>query len=407
MAQSEYDIVVIGAGAAGIAAGQRLAASGRSFVILEARARLGGRCWSLPHQGYGLDLGAGWLHAASRNLWRAQAEQMGFEIDRSPAPWERRGTAPPQADQDDLRTAQIAFRARLDGAETKPDRAAADYLQPGLPGNARINAQSAFLNGAPLDQISTHDYLRYDGAGGNLRLTAGYGALLESIGAQLPVSRETIALSVDHSGARLKVETNKGALAADAVIVTVPTASIADGALRFIPDLPEQRAAADGLKLGVVDKAFIGFDDGDLPPGSGRAIASRSFGVSFDLRPMGRPVVEMFAAGPPAEALEREGEAAMAAYAIDEIVAAFGSGVRAKLHPLAASLWGRDTFARGSYSYAAPSQAGARDFLATPALERILFAGEAVAGDFYGTAHGAGETGIAAAEHALRTLKAR
>jgi monoamine oxidase len=95
----------------------------------------------------------------------------------------------------------------------------------------------------------------------------------------------------------------------------------------------------------------------------------------------------------------------MFAFALDEIAAQAGSAIRAKLRPLATSLWGQDPFARGSYSYAVPGQAGARDFLAAPNLERIFFAGEAVAGDYFGTAHGAGATGVAAAEHALATLR--
>ena len=65
----DFDIVVIGAGAAGLAAGKRLAASGLSFTILEARERIGGRAQMRVASGFPLDLGCGWLHSADRNPW--------------------------------------------------------------------------------------------------------------------------------------------------------------------------------------------------------------------------------------------------------------------------------------------------------------------------------------------------
>jgi monoamine oxidase len=77
------DIVVVGAGAAGIAAARRLATSGLSAMVLEATARIGGRAWTCDVAGLHLDLGCGWLHSADRNPWTRIAEAVGFASELS------------------------------------------------------------------------------------------------------------------------------------------------------------------------------------------------------------------------------------------------------------------------------------------------------------------------------------
>jgi monoamine oxidase len=75
--------------------------------------------------------------------------------------------------------------------------------------------------------------------------------------------------------------------------------------------------------------------------------------------------------------------------------------------PIGEHRWGIDPFARGSYSYALPGHADDRARLAAPVEDRIFFAGEACSRDSYSTAHGAYETGVAAAENALKALAKR
>jgi monoamine oxidase len=127
--------------------------------------------------------------------------------------------------------------------------------------------------------------------------------------------------------------------------------------------------------------------------------------MSYQLRPSGRPRIQCFFGGRFAEALEHEGFAAMAAHATDELVELLGADVRRRLKPLAASFWRRDEFARGSYSYALPGHADDRARLAEPVDDRLFFAGEACSLNFFSTAHGAYETGTAAADAALRSLR--
>jgi monoamine oxidase len=94
----------------------------------------------------------------------------------------------------------------------------------------------------------------------------------------------------------------------------------------------------------------------------------------------------------------------MAAFATDELAHLLGGEVRRQLRPLVASFWRGDEFARGSYSYAKPGHADDRAVLAAPVDDRIFFAGEACSPHYFSTVHGAYETGIAAAEAALKSL---
>jgi monoamine oxidase len=128
---------------------------------------------------------------------------------------------------------------------------------------------------------------------------------------------------------------------------------------------------------------------------------------SYHLRPFGAPVIEGYFGGAFARALEGEGDGAFAAFAIDEIVAQLGSDMRRRLQPMAETGWGRDPFARGSYSHAEVGQADQRAVLATPVDGRLFFAGEAASLRDFSTAHGAYRTGVAAAEAALEAWSRR
>ena len=404
--RDQCDIVIIGAGAAGVAAGRALARAGADFAILEARDRIGGRTWTLQYQGFGLDLGGGWLHAAQFNCWRKAADAEGIALDRTPPPWERRNQRPPPPGQAETGPSIGRFYQRIEAAETEPDRPAADFLDPGDPANPMINAMCAALNGVTLDKVSAHDFIRYDSAGGNLRAPRGYGALIARLARGLPIELNTQAHLIDHTRAHIRVETNRGAVNAKAVIVAAPTPILAQEALRFAPALPKIVEAAAGLPLGVVDKAFIAIADEAIPIDAPPLYGRRPGRPGYDLRPLGMPVIEAFIAGPVAAALERESDEAVAATLIDDLVDQLGSDIRGKLSLITRSNWARDPLAGGAHSYARPGWAEARATLAAPATERIFIAGEAAAPAYFGTAHGAAETGLIAAERALLAIKA-
>jgi monoamine oxidase len=211
--------------------------------------------------------------------------------------------------------------------------------------------------------------------------------------------------AIDHSGKTLKIETARGSLSARAAIITIPTTLLAKESIRFTPALPDKLHAAHGLPLGLADKVYFLLEQSEEFPLEARFFGDKykTASGSYHFRPMGRPLVEGYFGGRLARQLEEAGEGAHAAFALDELAAHFGEGVRRRLQPLAGTRWASDPWAQGSYSYALPGHAGDRFELSRPVNGRIFFAGEACSPENFSTAHGAYETGIAAAAQALKS----
>jgi len=292
----------------------------------------------------------------------------------------------------------MRFFDRMGAAESEPDQPAAQLLEPGNRWNPLLHAISTYMNGVELDGLSVHDFGYYHDSGVNWRVREGYGTLITRLAAGLDIAFGCPATVIDHTDKTVCVETPRGTLRAQAVIITVPTGVIAAGVPRFNPALPDKIEAAARLPLGLADKLFLRLDEAkEFPPDShlyGRTDRTRI--GSYHLRPFGRPLIEVYFGGALARDLEAEGLAGFAAFAADELAGLLGNGIRTRLHPITVSAWAHDPNARGSYSHALPGQAGARRSLAAPA-GRLYFAGEACSPDVFSTAHGAWRSGAAAA----------
>jgi monoamine oxidase len=407
---ADFDVVVVGAGAAGIAATKRLIEANLSAVMVEARDRLGGRSHTVASAaGVPLDLGCEWLHSADRNPWTPIARRLGFAIDEKLPDWGSRVAWMKGAAIDaEWQKVRDAFYERLDRAAEEPgDRAAATLLEPGNHWNALLGAISTWANGAELAQVSVKDYGRYDPTDINWRVLAGYGVLIARYGEGMPVKLETVVTRIDWGAQPLVVATSRGDLRARAVIVTVPTNLLAAEKLVFNPALPDKIAAAAGLPMHVVNKFFLRIDGGldELVPDSNLVGKVDSvFTGAYQVKPHGWPVILAYIGGDCAAELERKGQAATADFTLGELSGLFGNDIKRRLTPLIGSAWGVEEFSRGAYSMALPGHADDRDVLAAPVAERLFFAGEACSSRDFGTAHAAYNTGAAAAEAAIATL---
>ena len=157
---NDFDIVIVGGGAAGVGAARRLAGSGRSVLLLEAGAHLGGRAltWHLGQMH--LDLGCGWLHSADRNAWVNAARHACIPIDDRKPAWgvqfQDLGFTPPEQAE-----AHDAFSRWMHRMHLSPPASdcAADALEAGGPWNGHIRAVAGFISGARRESRSIAYYL--------------------------------------------------------------------------------------------------------------------------------------------------------------------------------------------------------------------------------------------------------
>ena len=408
---TDFDVVIIGGGAAGIGAARALAASGRSTLLLEASARLGGRAWTAEIAGLRLDLGCGWLHSGDRNSWTRVAEEAGAAVDRRRPAWgvQYRNLSFSPDEQRAAHAAFAAWRERLSLAPPASD-CAADALPSSGEWNSYLQAISGFVSGAPLERISVADYLAYDEAstGSNWRAPQGYGDLIV---ASLPfrtvlrLSTPVEAIELEPRGLALK--TRFGDVHARTAILTVSTDVLASGAIELPSALDAWREAAGSLPLGRNEKLFL-----EVVGQSPFAPETQVLGnprdprtAAYYIRPFGRMAIECFFGGEGAQMIEESGPAAGFEYATDQLAALFGAEARRNLRPLVASCWSRTTGIGGAYSYALPGGVAARRRLAAPFEDRLFFAGEATNAQDFSTAHGAHDSGVRAAQGALAALQ--
>jgi len=408
MSNSDVETVVIGGGAAGIAAGRRLHQAGVKCLIVEARPRLGGRAWSVTGpSGFALDLGCGWLHSADRNPWVKIAQEQGRTVDKTPPPWRRRSLPLgfPENGQREFLAAQQEFSARVsERARKEPDVPVAALLPRDGRWNNLITAVGTYISGAELDRISARDFDNFDDTDVNWRVVEGYGATIAAAGANLAVVLDCPVRWIDHSGERLKIETAKGPISANQAIVTLPSTILAEADKFFAPHLPEKTEAARNLPLGLADKLFLSLERAEEFEKDSRVFGAtdRIATATYHFRPFGRPQIEVYFGGHLATDLEAGGERAFFDFALSELTGLFGNAFAGRVKPIQIHPWGSDPFARGSYSYAVPGMAACREKLASPVDGRLFFAGEACSRSEFSTAHGAFITGVAAADQAIR-----
>lgn len=413
---ADFDVVVIGAGAAGVGAGRALAAAGCHFVILEARDRIGGRAWTVDSgHGFAVDLGCEWLHAAPRNPLVPLARALGIAVDEYDKVW---------ADEWNLRTLGEAAYAEFRGAADSlfeeaealaaaggPDAALGDLLAPDHRWRPAIEAVCGWITGGRLDQVSAVDFGRAEDPQINWRLPGGYGALIQALAEGLPVRVSAPVARIDWRGRDVVVEGPAGSLTARRVIVTLPTNVIASGAVAFAPALPsEKREAAADLPLGADFKVFLKVEGEPFGPPRDVQLPTRYDRADcgfLHVHPFGRPLVAGYFGGDIARELEAAGLAAAADFVEAELAFNFGDAVRGHFTAIAASGWMADPLAGGAYSYARPGATRARATLAAPLDGRLFFAGEATSPHDFATAHGAYQSGVAAAEAALAALAPR
>ncbi|WP_410825904.1 flavin monoamine oxidase family protein [Methylobacterium sp. sgz302003] len=402
------DVVVVGAGAAGIAAARRLLARGLAVAVVEARDRVGGRTVTTLLRGHPVDLGAHWLHAGPINplvrLGLARGEPLRRAAQESHLMVGRRRGRP---DEEAAygRAFAVADRAMTGKAGSGPDRPAAAALPPGLgPWGRRVALVHGLVSGRPLTEVSLHDFPSME-YGDNYFIAGGYGAFLARLAQGLPIALSAPVRSIAWAEAGVAVEAEGlGRLRARAALVTVPVMVLQDEtAIRFSPALPAAtRAAIDGFTRGLYEHVVLhwpsapfrgrdrlaGLTGGGLqPPG----LLTRVDDTPFHFFELDAPLsARLDAAGAGPDGARRLARAILAEHV--------GTGRLADLAVPAVSEWRHDPWSRGSWAVVPPGHAPARDALKASVADRIWFAGEALSRLQWGTAGGAYDEGERAAD---------
>lgn len=409
----DADVVIIGAGAAGIGAARALAAAGKRYVLIEARERAGGRLWTNTDLGQPFDGGAAYIHFAEKNPWSGIATELGVDPKGGYRLWSgsiayRNGAALTAEEAANRWAGMRKVADAYDDVEDRYDVSLAQALRDlsqDVRDLGRIQAQMAA--GEDPEYVSAADWNRLE-SGGNRLVPGGYGTLAAKAAEPLGVRFGVRATEVNWSGQLVAVTTDKGVIRARKAIVTVPVGVLKAGHIKFTPSLPaEQRQALDGMRMGALSKIALRFRDerfGFTPHQFLAEVGEPSRAMTFEAWPQETDLVVATFGGSYARSLAREGEAAAVDHALERFVKIAGSGARKAFDGGKLVGWSEDRFALGSYAVILPGRLRARDALARPIGDKVWIAGEATAGVYAMTAGGAYIAGRDAAKAIAQKL---
>ena len=414
-APQRYDVIIVGAGMAGLTAGKTLKHAGRSFVILEATDRIGGRghtdstTFSAP-----VDLGGAWIHNITTNPLTPIIVGSGYttqetDVDAADHLFFEDHFASPR-ERERFERITEAFETSLEEADPDVDDAVSNHLPQEEPGEGPAPGEPTFeelralveLNAGPLESaVELEESSSIDAgaflAGEDVLIQQGYGTFVEEYGREVlpevrlssPVTRIT-----RESGGGVTVETKQGErFAGRMALVTVSTGVLASGKIRFEPELPaDKMAAIRGLPMGLLNKVILEFSTHDVFPRQEGALIEDAWllyggdldhtddDLAFVLRPMGTPIAIGFFGGDRAWQLEKlpdHGEKRMVELALTAMSDMCDCDAGRALVKSRTTAWGANEWTLGAYSAALPGQAKMRQKLAEPLEHRLYFAGEA------------------------------
>jgi monoamine oxidase len=404
---SDVDLIIIGAGAAGLAAARAATENGLPYLLLEGSHRIGGRAYTEEMApGIPFDLGCHWMHSASLNPFVPIADRLSFHY-RKNGEWHpnaftngRWATAAENARISALGDANHAAMEKL--AARGEDASVADLADHESYGAAFQSYWFTLYTSRDMDQVSAADVLAYEDTHENWPVREGYGALVAHWAADIPVSLNAAATHIRWSNQGVAVETPKGTVRGRKVLITISTNMLAAGRITFDPPLPDWKIeAAAALPLGVHNRIGIKLAHNpfgpDTPVSATIELQNDEPPMAMQLRPFDMDYVVGVTGGRFGQWLEDAGIDASVDHLTERLVAAFGSNIRKALTSRSiVTAWSGDPWTLGSYSGALPGNAHQRRELARPVDDILFFAGEATSPNFFSTCHGAYLSGIAA-----------
>lgn len=415
-------ILIIGAGLAGLAAAQSLNTMGYGVLVLEARDRLGGRTWTSRYwDDAPVDLGASWIHGMDGNPLTEIAETIETPLvetsyDNAIA-YGVTGQPLTSADEkiiEDWTEKLMAAIAEAQDADT--DQSLQTLLETTFdldqqPLKTRqlidliLNSTIEQEYAGSLDELSTYWFDDDRGYGGEDAIfIEGYQAIVNYLAQDIPVELNQIVQAIDWSDDLPKVITNQGEYTAENVIITVPLGVLKSDQIEFIPELPSsKRQAIQSLGMGVLNKCYLRFPSifwSETVNWIEHVAPERGLWTEwFNLAQVtGLPILLGFNAATQGKAIEQWTDQAIIESAMTTLKRIFGNNIPSPID-YQITRWSSDPFAQGSYSFnALGSHPEMRDRLAESLKDQLFFAGEATERHDFATAHGAYLSGLRVAQ---------
>ncbi|WP_199245119.1 FAD-dependent oxidoreductase [[Phormidium] sp. ETS-05] len=427
---TDKNILIIGAGIAGIAAARKLTKNGFNVKILEGRNRIGGRINTNRSLGLAVDLGAAWIHGSTDNPITTIATEFKLNINQTDYEniqvYNSEGKSLSESALDD---AYDLYDTIIEEVENLADRLDADIslgegwrrairqqkISPKLEKILKwyMSFELELDNGTDLDNLSlwyVDDDEAFDGE--DYIFPNGYDQIIEGLakGLEIELSQKVTEVIWSDSGVEVKTATGNQ-YTADAALLTLPLGVLKSNQVKFSPNLPlGKRHAIENLSMGVYNKVVLKFPEIFWPAQRDFlgyvSDKQPDFGLFLNLsRHGGEPVLVALTAGSFAKSLESLSDEELQAKVMEVLRRLYGTNIPEPIQMLRTS-WSQDPFSFGSYSYI---PVGAtmedRETLAAPVGKRLFFAGEATSTQYPATVHGALLSGLRGAKEIKRRFK--
>ena len=412
------EVVIVGAGAAGLSAGRTLRDKGVSFVIVEAAGRVGGRAYTESETlGQPVDHGCSWISGSSKNPFTQYGKDGGFTLvnhtNAGSSLFDLDGNPASDAEWAAYDRAWGAIdRALSKAGRAGKDVAAASVIPDNLPYSAVVQSWMGAMDyGVDFDQVSTADYWDSAEDQPSFIVKEGLGAIVATLADGLPIVLNNPVTAIDYAGPGVTVETAQGSIRAKACLVTVSTGVLAAEAIKFTPALPveKQEAIAD-IPMGLLMKVPLMFDGARLGLPENNWVTYRipeetpGEACYFVAWPCGHDYIFGNIGGRFGWDLSAQGQDAVVDYALGELVRLVGSDARKHFVKGLATDWAENPLTLGAYGAPKPGKITARKVLGQPVGDTLFFAGEAMGGEVSALVNGAYESGKKTARKIAKLL---